>query len=160
MDENHAYAVCAHARSMNEEMALASLALLYCLVLLPPSQCNALEYSHPVTAIQGALKSLEMGWKGELESLLGSGVGDAEFTYSCGALDFPPGCRELDSQGEGERAFLAISKNQVPNFDTLVSSFLQTTFACEFCPIMHRMGHHSIGTHRHSILHMLHHWLK
>ena len=47
-----------------------ALALLYCLVLLPPPLCKAEERPHLTAMIQGTLKSLELEWKAELECLL------------------------------------------------------------------------------------------
>ena len=93
-------------------MAVLNLALLYCLVLLPPPLCKAEERSNLTAMVQGTLKSLELEWKAELEYLLSAEVDNAEFNDSC-RFDFSKGCKEVDSQGEGDRAFLAINENEI-----------------------------------------------
>lgn len=102
------------------------LAVLCSLVLLTPPLCNSQRLPNPV---QDSLRSLEKHWREEFDSLLGAKV-DAEFIDSCGTIDFTPGCKELGTQGE-ERAFLAISENQISNLDQSVCiNYYYATLRC------------------------------
>lgn len=78
--------------------------------------CSAQGQGNSMTTIRSALKSLEIRWMEELESLLSANISDADFIDGCGSIDFSPGCK---AWGDG-MYFLAISENRSSNFTSLV----------------------------------------